>query len=268
LLSSFAKALIHLAVAAMGFILIAGCSAPKVAQVVPASTAAGTPIGEPAEPAPTTTVAPAAVPTATSVPSPTAAPPTATTEPTLAPTTPPTDAATATLAPADPPVVQDPSSVNVERAAVVIGEFLNVRAAPATTGAVLGQTAEHHTSAEFVAFLASLVAGYGPEQEIHVILDNLSTHKTKRVNEFLADHPKVHFHFTPTYSSWLNQVELWFSKIERDLIHRGIFTSTEDLSRQLMNYITQHNHDPRPIKWKYTDVTRRVVTKHSSGTGN
>jgi transposase len=151
----------------------------------------------------------------------------------------------------------------IRRGTLSLYAALNTR-----TGAVVGQTAEHHTSAEFVAFLASLVAGYGPEQEIHVILDNLSTHKTKRVNEFLADHPKVHFHFTPTYSSWLNQVELWFSKIERDLIHRGIFTSAADLSRQLMDYITQHNTDPRPIKWKYTDVTRRIVTKHSSGTGN
>ena len=66
------------------------------------------------------------------------------------------------------------------------------------------------------------------------IADNLSAHKTTRVKEFLHLHPNVKLHFTPTYSSWLNQVELWLSKIERDLIARGIFTSTDDLSRKLL----------------------------------
>jgi hypothetical protein len=63
------------------------------------------------------------------------------------------------------------------------------------------------------------------------VLDNLSAHKTKAVEEFLAQHPKVRFHFTPTYSSWLNQVELWFAKIQRDVISRGVFTSVADLAR-------------------------------------
>jgi len=136
------------------------------------------------------------------------------------------------------------------------------------SGQVLGQTAPRHTSAEFVAFLSALVAAQPSELEVHVILDNLSTHKTKRVQEFLADHPQVHFHFTPTYSSWLNQVELWFAKIERELIHRGIFTSTTDLSRKLQRYICAHNQTAKPIKWKYTDLGRRMRVKHSSGTGN
>jgi hypothetical protein len=64
-----------------------------------------------------------------------------------------------------------------------------------------------------------------------VIVDNLSAHKTKRVEAFLGAHPRVHLHFTPTYSSWLNQVELWFAKIERDLLARGIVTSIADLAR-------------------------------------
>ena len=88
------------------------------------------------------------------------------------------------------------------------------------TGAVIGQTATRHISEEFVAFLGAVVAGQPRGQQIHIILDNLSTHKTKRVQEFLAAHPRVQLHFTPTYSSWLNQVALWFSKIERDLINR------------------------------------------------
>jgi transposase len=122
-----------------------------------------------------------------------------------------------------------------------------------------------------VAFLGAVVADQPRDQEIHIILDNLSTHKTRRVREFLALHPKVQLHFTPTYSSWLNQVELWFSKIERDLINRGIFTSTADLQGKLMRYIREHNKTARPIKWKYADPSRRIRAPHtalSSGTSN
>ena len=81
------------------------------------------------------------------------------------------------------------------------------------TGQVQGMTAGRHTSKEFIAFLEGLVARTGWAKELHLVLDNLSAHKTKDVDRFLAEHPHVHFHFTPTYSSWLNQVELWFAKI-------------------------------------------------------
>jgi transposase len=127
------------------------------------------------------------------------------------------------------------------------------------TGEVLGKTAARHTSAEFVAFLTDIVVNQPRGKEIHVIADNLSAHKTQRVEQFLADHPKVHLHFTPTYSSWLNQVELWFAKIERDVIARGVFTSVSDLKRKLMRYIRQYNKVPKPVKWKYFDPTRRVT---------
>jgi transposase len=128
------------------------------------------------------------------------------------------------------------------------------------TGAVLGKTVDRHTSAEFVAFLSELVAHQPKRKEIHVILDNLSAHKTKKVEEFLAEHPRVKLHFTPTYSSWLNQVELWFAKIERDVITRGIFSSVKDLARKLMRYIRLYNNSPKPVKWKYSDLGRRVTT--------
>ena len=127
------------------------------------------------------------------------------------------------------------------------------------TGEVLGKTAERHTSAEFVAFLTDIVAHQPKGKEIHVIADNLSAHKTKRVEEFLAQHQNVHMHFTPTYSSWLNQVELWFAKIERDVIARGVFTSVPDLKRKLMRYIRQYNKQAKPVKWKYFDPTRRIT---------
>jgi transposase len=81
------------------------------------------------------------------------------------------------------------------------------------TGKVEGKTAKRHTSAEFVEFLAGLVDKAKWAQEIHIVLDNLSAHKTQAVGDFLEAHPQVQFHFTPTYSSWLNQVENWFAKM-------------------------------------------------------
>ena len=126
------------------------------------------------------------------------------------------------------------------------------------TGTVLGKTTARHTSQEFVAFLAELLTHVPRGQDVHIILDNLSAHKTQRVEEFLETRPHVHLHFTPTYSSWLNQVELWFSKIERDLIYRGIFTSVPNLARRIMTYIRRYNDAPKPIKWKYADPSRRI----------
>ena len=127
------------------------------------------------------------------------------------------------------------------------------------TGEVRGKTAARHTSAEFVSFLTDIVANQPRGKEIHVIADNLSAHKTKLVDEFLTSHKGVHLHFTPTYSSWLNQVELWFAKIERDVIARGVFTSVPDLRRKLMRYIRRYNAKPRPLKWKYFDTSRRIT---------
>ena len=131
------------------------------------------------------------------------------------------------------------------------------------TGEVLGKTAPRHTSAEFVAFLGEIVASQPRNKAIHVIADNLSAHKTKQVAQFLEEHPNVELHFTPTYSSWLNQVELWFGKVQRDVISRGVFTSVADLKRKLMHYIRQYNKKPRTVKWKYVDPSRH----HRSQTG-
>jgi transposase len=126
------------------------------------------------------------------------------------------------------------------------------------TGEVLGQTASRHTSQEFVAFLQEVVATQPAEREVHVILDNFSTHKTALVNHFLHQHPNVTFHFTPTYSSWLNQVESWFSKLQRDVIDRGIFTSVADLKRKILRYIRLYQKSAKPFQWKYSDVRKRI----------
>ena len=129
------------------------------------------------------------------------------------------------------------------------------------TGEVIGQTASRHTSKEFVAFLNEVVATQPPDREIHIILDNLSAHKTSLVTDFLNQHSNVKLHFTPTYSSWLNQVEIWFSKIERDVITRGIFTSVADLRRKLLRYIRLYSKSAKPFNWKYNDVRRRIESR-------
>src|ERR1700756_682568 len=136
------------------------------------------------------------------------------------------------------------------------------------TGEVLGKTAARHTSAEFVAFLADVVVNQPAAKEIHIVLDNLSAHKTKAVEEFLAQHPKVRFHFTPTYSSWLNQVELWFAKIQRDVISRGIFTSVADLARKLRKYIEAYAKLAKPFRWTYTDPQKRIRINEITGTAH
>src|SRR6201987_2043133 len=115
------------------------------------------------------------------------------------------------------------------------------------TGEVLGKTAARHTSAEFVAFLADIVIDQPRGTEIHVIADNLSAHKTLQVAEFLESHPKVHLHFTPPYSSWLNLVELCFSRINRTLIARGVFTSVAALKRNLIKYTRHYNKVPKTV---------------------
>lgn len=131
------------------------------------------------------------------------------------------------------------------------------------TGEVLGKTAARHTSEQFVSFLQEIVASQSPRREIHVICDNVSSHKTELVEQFLAKHRRVQIHYTPTYSSWLNQVENWFARIQRDVITRGIFTSTKDLDKKLMRYIRQYNKEAKPIMWKYADPSRRIASSSS-----
>jgi|1185.fasta_scaffold139226_1 transposase len=127
------------------------------------------------------------------------------------------------------------------------------------SGDIIGQTAARHTTDDFLTFLREVVATQPADRALHFILDNLATHKTQQVRTFLAEHPHVHFHFTPTYSSWLNQIELWFAKIERDILARGIFTSVADLRRKIMKYIRHYNKTAKPVRWTYADPRRRIA---------
>jgi transposase len=126
------------------------------------------------------------------------------------------------------------------------------------TGEVLAKTSARHTSAEFLDFLAKIVDSQPADRQIHVIADNLSAHKTRKVFEVLEANPAVRILYTPTYSNWLNQVEIWFSKIQRDVISRGVFTSVKDLARKLMGYIRNYNKTATPIRWMYKNVDHRI----------
>ena len=123
------------------------------------------------------------------------------------------------------------------------------------TGDVQGKTTARHTSQDFVGFLGEMVATHQPDEETHVILDNLPAHKTKTVAAFLDE---VTLHFTRTYSPWLNQVELSFSKVQRDALSPGIFTSTVDLARKLGLYIEAYARRAKPFPWMYPDPARRI----------
>jgi transposase len=127
------------------------------------------------------------------------------------------------------------------------------------TGTVYGSIHRRHRAVEFIKFLTKLDTEVPAGLAVHLICDNYSTHKTPAVTAWLARHPRFHLHFTPTYSSWLNQVELWFAKVERDVIARGVFTSVPDLKRKLMRYVRKYNEQPKPVKWKYFDPTRRIT---------
>ena len=124
-----------------------------------------------------------------------------------------------------------------------------------------------HRHQEFLSFLKNIHQNVTPHLDVHVITDNHGPHKHPTVWKWLAEHPRFTMHFTPTYSSWLNQIELWFSKIERDVIARGIFSSVKDLKRKIMRYIKLYNTKPKPIKWTYKDTRNRIST-NSTVTGH
>jgi transposase len=141
------------------------------------------------------------------------------------------------------------------------------------TGKVIGTCQARHRGREFVKFLQHLEQAVPPEQEIHLIVDNYSTHKSAAVQRWLK--PKTrrrfHFHFTPTSSSWLNQVERWFGLITERMIRRGTFHSVAELERAIYQWLAHWNQEPQPFVWTATadvilDKVRRC--KELAGTAH
>jgi transposase len=108
---------------------------------------------------------------------------------------------------------------------------------------------------EFLDFINKAVAGY-PDQEIHVVLDNLNTHKPKR-DLWLARHPNVRFHHTPTHASWMNQVEIWFSILSRGALHGASFTSPKQVRTQIDAFIENYNQRAKPFCRKAETVRQK-----------
>lgn len=115
---------------------------------------------------------------------------------------------------------------------------------------------------EFLDFMNRTVAAY-PGKQIHVILDNLSTHKPKR-ERWLARHPNVRFHFTPTYSSWLNQIEIWFSILQASSLAGASFTDIQQLRDHIDHFVASYNTRAVPVVWTKTVVhQKRLKTRFS-----
>ena len=119
-------------------------------------------------------------------------------------------------------------------------------------GSVFTQCKPRHRHQEFLSFLRHIEASVPPTLEVHLICDNYATHKHPRVRSWLARRPRFHLHFTPTYSSWLNQVERWFALITNQAIRRGSFQSVTDLKRQITAFVDHYNQHPKPFMWTAT----------------
>jgi transposase len=116
-------------------------------------------------------------------------------------------------------------------------------------GTVIGECQPRHRHQEFLLFLERIDQSMDVDLDIHLVLDNYGTHKHPAVKQWLAARPRYHVHFTPTSSSWLNQIERWFAEITRKRIRRGTFRSVRELTRAIHEYIRIYNHNPRPFHW-------------------
>jgi len=117
------------------------------------------------------------------------------------------------------------------------------------TGKVIGSLHRRHRSSEFKKFLQRIDAEVPEEFDVHIVMDNSSTHKTRVIERWLARHPRFHVHFTPTYSSWLNQVERWFAILTTKMIKRGAHHSVVQLEKDIRRFIEVGNRDPSPFTW-------------------
>ena len=120
------------------------------------------------------------------------------------------------------------------------------------SGQVLTQCKSRHRHQEFLNFLRHIDANVPEDLEIHIVIDNYSTHKHAKVRRWLAARTRYHVHYTPTYASWLNQVEVWFNIITQKAIRRGTFRSVKDLIDKIKRFIDQYNKNSKPFMWTAT----------------
>ncbi len=120
------------------------------------------------------------------------------------------------------------------------------------TGKIIGQNQQRHRSEEFRNFLDTIENNVPEALDVHLIMDNYGTHKTKLIQNWLARRPRFHVHFTPTSASWLNLVERWFALLTERQLRRGVHRSTKELKAAIDSFIEHHNTDPKPFIWHKT----------------
>ena len=116
-------------------------------------------------------------------------------------------------------------------------------------GKVIGRCYRRHRAEEFRDFLGAIDAAVPPALEVHVVLDNASIHKAPPIKAWLLERPRYHLHFTPTASSWLNQVERFFALLTARQLKRGVHRSVEELEAAVLAYLERHNAEPKPFRW-------------------
>ena len=136
---------------------------------------------------------------------------------------------------------------------------------------MLAQCRPRHRHQEYQGFLREIEKNVPETLHVHIIVDNYATHKHPRVKRWLAARPRFHVHFTPTYASWLNQVEIWFNRITQQAIRRGTFRSVKELVEKIDQYVQTSNHHAQPFVWTATDSIFAKVQRlceRISGTGH
>ena len=120
------------------------------------------------------------------------------------------------------------------------------------TGQVITTCKRRHRHQEYLDFLKQVDTNVPPHLDIHLVVDNYATHKHARIKRWMALHPRYHVHYTPTYASWLNQVEIWFNLITQQAIRRGTFRSVKELIAKIERYVQNYNTNPHPFAWSAT----------------
>jgi transposase len=153
---------------------------------------------------------------------------------------------TAPVLPMQPHLIERRSHDYIRHGTTTLFAALNV-----ATGRVTSRCQDRHRHEEFLVFLRQVARAY-PSVQLHLVMDNYAAHKHPAVKDWLAEHSRVHVHFTPTHASWMNLVEVWFSLAERQAIHRGTFGSVRDLTRKIRKFVDGWNERAHPFAWTKT----------------
>ena len=169
---------------------------------------------------------------------------------------------TAPVLPTQPHLIERRSADYVRHGTTTLFAALEI-----ATGHVTGALKPRHRRQEFLAFLKQVARAY-PGRELHLVMDNYAAHKTPEIKDWLTANPRVVVHFTPTHASWMNLVEVWFSVIERQAIHRGTYTSVKELNAKIRTFIDGWNDRAHPFVWTKAadDILKKANRKTTSDT--